>query len=417
MQNDFLPGKPAPELKPTSDQNKTQSESSVPFETPDQIREHDNASDSLDPHTPAQPPRGTGHHWFNIPWPPNKIEVILSCAVLALVAFSVIGFVVLHKPQTTQTAATVVATNKPKPSPKPTTVASTLSGLEVAPEINQRPVVGVMIENSQTARPQAGLSDAGVVIEAIAEGGITRFLALFQDKQPTNIGPVRSARPYYVQWNEGFRAAYVHVGGSPAALQDIKNWNVQDINQFYNSGVFHRVSDRPSPHNLYSNVADLANLAAQKGFKSEFTGFERKSAAPAKQPTVSTINLNISSALYNAQYSYDAASNTYARAEGGAAQVDSNTGKQLAPNVVVAMVVPMTPGEKTSQGGSYSDYNPIGTGTAYIFQDGGVIIGNWTKTAITSQITFTDAKGAVVKLNPGQTWITAVTANAKVTYQ
>lgn len=417
MQNDFLPRKPAPELKPTSDQNTSPIESTVPFQTPDQVREHEAASDSLTHlSTATKPPRGTGHHWFNLPWPPNRIEVLVSCAVLALVAFSVIGLVVVRKPQATQTVATVTPVKQPTPA-KPTTVASTLSGLAVAPEVNQRPVVGVMIENSQTARPQAGLSDAGVVFEAIAEGGITRFLALFQDKQPTNIGPVRSARPYYVQWNEGFRAAYVHVGGSPAALQDIKNWNVQDINQFYNAGAFHRVSDKPSPHNLYSNVADLATLAGQKGYKSEFSGFTRKDASPAKQPSATSINLNISSALYNVQYSYDGTTNTYARAEGGAPHIDSNTGKQLAPSVVVAMVVPMSPGEKTSQGGSYSDYNPIGSGTAYIFQDGAVTIGNWTKAANTSQISFTDANGAVVKLNPGQTWISAVTANAKVTYQ
>ncbi|MCP5939883.1 DUF3048 domain-containing protein, partial [Klebsiella pneumoniae] len=84
--------------------------------------------------------------------------------------------------------------------PKPTTVANTLTGLQVAPDVNQRPVTGVMIENSTDARPQSGLDQAGVVFEAIAEGGITRFLALFQDTQPDYVGPVRSSRPYYVQW-------------------------------------------------------------------------------------------------------------------------------------------------------------------------------------------------------------------------
>jgi hypothetical protein len=304
-----------------------------------------------------------------------------------------------------------------KTPPKPTTVPSTLSGLSVAPEVNQRPVVGIMIENSQTARPQSGLSQAGVVFEAIAEGGITRFLALYQDQQPGNVGPIRSARPYYVQWNEGFKAAYAHVGGSPDALANIKDWGVQDLNQFYNSSVFKRVNSRPSPHNVYASVVDLANLASQKGYKSDYKGFERKAASPAAQPNATSVDIGISSALYNVHYDYNTTANTYNRSEGGVPHTDSETGGQLAPNVVIAMVVPMNAGAKTAQGGSYSNYNPLGSGTAYIFQDGTVTTGTWNKASNTTQITFTDASGGAIKLNPGQTWISAVTATSKVTYK
>ncbi|MDB5169850.1 MAG: hypothetical protein JWN82_246 [Candidatus Saccharibacteria bacterium] len=419
MQNDFVPQgptKPAPtKLKPTS-AKKTNQEQAVPFQTPDQVSEHDQGLATVPIDPSATPPvRGSGHHWFNLPWPPNRVEIIAIGVVLIIAIFGVAGFAILHKPKAVETVATITPVKQA--APKPTTVASTLSGLPVQPEINQRPVVGVMIENSQEARPQSGLSEAGVVFEAIAEGGITRFLALFQDQQPTNIGPVRSARPYYVQWSEGFRAAYVHVGGSPAALQNIKDWNVQDINQFYNAGPFHRVSSRPSPHNMYSNVVDLANVATQKGYKSEFTGFARKAAKAVTPPTASLIDLNISSSLYNVHYAYDAASNSYIRSEGGAEQIDNNTGKHLTPNVVIAMVVPVAAGAKTAQGGSYSDYNPLGSGVAYVFQDGVATAGSWHKATNTAQITFTDASGAALKLNPGQTWISAVTAPSKVTYK
>ncbi len=418
MQNDFLPGKPAPKLKSTSTpkQNTTDQEQPVPFQTPDQASQHDQeiAPVAFEP-AAATPPRGSGHHWFNLPWPPNKTEILAMCIVLVIAAFGVVGFAVLRKPKAVETVATVAPIKK-APA-KPTTVASTLSGLQVQPELNQRPVLGIMIENSKEARPQSGLGQAGVVFEAIAEGGITRLLALYQDQQPTNIGPIRSARPYYVQWNLGFNAAYVHVGGSPDALQNIKDWGVQDINQFYNGSSFHRDSSRPSPHNMYSSAETLAALATQKGYKSTFTGFARKEAQAAKQPTATSVNLNVSSSLYNVQYAYDAASNTYARSEGGAAHIDSNTGKQLSPNVVIAIVVPMSAGAKTAQGGSYSDYNPLGSGTAYVFQDGTVTTGSWHKASNTDQISFTDASGAVLKLNPGQTWITAVTAVSKVTYQ
>src|SRR5581483_6348891 len=116
---------------------------------------------------------------------------------------------------------------------QPTTVASTLTGLPVDPSVNKRQVTAVMIENSLDARPQSGLDQAGIVFEALAEGGVTRFMALFQDTQPDYIGPVRSARPYYIQWLLGYDAAYAHVGGSPDALNDITAWHVKDLNQFY----------------------------------------------------------------------------------------------------------------------------------------------------------------------------------------
>lgn len=414
MQDDFRPigpAKPAAQLKPKYVPS-TEPEPDAPFQTPDQISEHEQTpSEPVKNATPAKP-RGTGHHWFNLPWPPNREEIWLIGIVLFIAIFGIVGFITMHKPTATQPVVAVKTVKKVE-AQKPLTAPSTLSGLAVAPEVNQRPVVGVMIENSAAARPQSGLSQAGVVFEAIAEGGITRFLALFQDQQPTNIGPVRSARPYYVQWDEGFRAAYAHVGGSADALADIKAWNVQDINQFYNSGPFHRSATRPAPHNMYSSVVDLAALAVQKGYKSEFTGFARKVETPSKQPNATAIDINLSSALYNVHYAYDATSNSYLRSEGGAPHTD-DTGKQLAPKVVIAMVVPVSAGGRTSQGGSYSNYNPIGSGIAFVFQDGRLITGSWNKASNTAQISFTDAAGAVINLNPGQTWISAVASGSQV---
>lgn len=425
MIDDFRPTEPlepAPKaLKPTP--KPTDSDTPVPFETPEQVSAHDIATPEEAPSEPTatatiKPPRGSGHHWFNLPWPPNRAEIIAT-AVILLLGIGGGSFLLFHKQPKPQ--ADVVVTKpvvKPVSKPvQPTTVASTLSGLPVTADTNSRPVIGAMIENSKDARPQSGLSQASVVFEAVAEGGITRFLALFQDQQPTNIGPVRSARPYYAQWLMGFKAAYAHVGGSPDALSDIKSWGIQDLNQFSNAAPYHRISSRPSPHNVYASVVDLANLATQKGYKSTFTGFVRKAAAPAKTPTASTINLNLSSSLYNVQYGYDAASNTYLRSEGGATQTDANTGKQLAPNVVVAMVVPLSAGNKDAQGSSYSNYNVIGSGQVDVFQDGTEITGTWTKTANDAQITFTGADGKPLALDPGQTWITAVTNSSSIIYR
>ncbi len=303
---------------------------------------------------------------------------------------------------------------KAAPAPKPTTEASKLSGRLVDPDINKRPVIGVMIENSPDARPQSGLRDAGVVYEAIAEGGITRFLALFQDRTPKYIGPIRSARPYYVRWALPFDAPYAHVGGSPNALRDIRSLHVKDLDQFYNAGSYDRVSNRYAPHNVYSGVERLMSLAKSKGWNSsDFTGFARKEAKPRKVPKVKSIHIDISGFYYNVDYSYNAASNSYNRREGGQKHTDEKSRKQISPDVVVVLVTQ----QSLESDGLHTTYKTSGGGTAFVFQDGGVTRGKWSKKNEKGQIKFTTAEGQPLLLNPGQTWITVVGASSAVSFK
>ncbi len=127
---------------------------------------------------------------------------------------------------------------------KPKTVPSPLTGIEVLEEEASSQIVGLMIENSPEARPQSGLHDAGAVYETIAEGGITRFLALYQEKLPALAGPVRSLRPYYLSWALGYDAVIGHVGGSPEALAKVKTTQAKDMDEFSSSGTFYRATDR-----------------------------------------------------------------------------------------------------------------------------------------------------------------------------
>jgi hypothetical protein len=350
---------------------------------------------------------------FVLHWPPHKKEYMTAAMVIILMSFGGFLAITLHHPKP------VVVAAKPKVAakaavPAPTTVPSTLTGLPVAPGVNQQPVTGVMIENSQAARPQSGLGQAGVVFEAIAEGGITRFMALFQDTAPDNVGPIRSARPYYEQWALGFDAGYAHVGGSPEALADIKAWGVRDLDQFYNSGSYHRISSRQAPHNVYTAVATLNQLEASKGYNtSTYTGFARKSAeSPSKQVTAKSINIAISGPVYNVHYDYNPATNSYNRSEGGAPHIDANTNTQISPKVVITLAMPYA----LEPDGYHSAYNTIGSGQATIFQDGVVTVGKWSKASANAQFTFTDNAGKTIKLNPGQTWLTAIGNPSNVTY-
>jgi len=384
------------------------------FQTPeeaakaDQIRQLATTLDSTGV-TPANPStRSSWKQKMSLHWPPGKKEFAVIALFVVLSGLGIATFI------TRQPSAPVAAVEtKSKKTVQPTTVASALSGLPVDPATNQKTVTGVMIENSPQARPQAGLGQASVVFEAIAEGGITRFLALFQDTAPDNIGPIRSARPYYAQWALGFDAAYAHVGGSPKALANIKEWGVRDLDQFHNAGAYHRIGSRAAPHNMYSSIPKLNELENSKGYtSSKFTGFLRKKEAPSKAPDARVINLNISGPMYNVRYDYNTATNSYNRSQAGGPHTDTNTNAQISPKVVIALVMPYS----LEGDGYHSVYNTLGAGTVYIFQDGKVTTGQWAKPDNKSQFKFSDANGKIIKLNPGQTWLTAVGATNKVTY-
>lgn len=320
-----------------------------------------------------------------------------------------------------------IVSNYTPPPVEPTTKPSKLTGVQVTPELSERPITGIMIENSIDARPQAGLVDAGVVFEAIAEGGITRFLALFQEAQPDHIGPIRSARPYYVRWAAGFDAGYTHSGGSPEALALIGALGVKDLDHGRYAGSFDRVSNRYAPHNVYTSMARLDSLRSSLGFpaSTNFTGFDRMAPAPEEDtaddtatpeaaPTAlenaNSISFDISSHNYNTSYTYNAESNTYARVMAGKPHVDERSGKQIQPSVVVALTMPYS----IHPNRIHSVYGNIGSGEAIVFQNGNVIKGAWNKPSDKAELTLTTPSGPLL-LQPGQTWFTAI-PSGRVSY-
>lgn len=423
MNSDFLPRRGQNSNLPPRPQHRLRQRTNnwqqpATFRTPDEVarQEEEQANNAAAYQaittagpTGGKPPRKSFKEWLRTRTKKQWIIIIL----VALLVLGGIGFAVYQlwlKPEPKPVQRVVKQEPKPEP-PKP--IYSTLSGLEITDAaINQRPVTAVMIENSLDARPQAGLNQAGVVFEAIAEGGITRFMALFQDSEPDYIGPVRSVRPYYVQWAAGFDAAVAHVGGSGDALRMLRQENVaKDLDQFFNPGPYHRVSNRFAPHNMYSSVIALRELQTQKGFTSTYQGFVRKTEAKSPTPNATSIDFNISSALYNPHYDYDAATNSYKRSEGGKPHTDEKSGQQLNPKVVMALVMPQ------GRNGIYTTYNTLGSGEVFLFQDGTLTKGTWSKATNKEQFTFKDANGAELKLNPGQTWISVVGSADRVIFK
>jgi hypothetical protein len=342
-----------------------------------------------------------------------ELSILAGLSVGGLTLIGMLLFHYAHKPH-----EHLVFKKPPvKAAPKPTTVASPLSGVQVAPELAQRPVTGIMIENSPDARPQSGLQDAGVVYEAIAEGGITRFLALFQDTRPGYIGPVRSLRPYYIDFGWAYQASIAHVGGSPDALSQIRSGQYRDLDQFFNSGSYSRISARAAPHNVYTDFDRLDQLTQSKGYtSSQFTPWKRKDDKPLATPAAAHIDVKISSQLYYSHYDYDKTTNTYMRSEGGKPHVqvtsaDDKTGTQIHPKVVLTLVMNYS----VIDSAGHSGYGTTGSGQMYVFQDGGVTQGTWSKADRGSMFQFKDAAGNIIPLDAGQTWVTVVGAASDVT--
>lgn len=350
--------------------------------------------------------RRSPKQWF-LDLPKKKKILFIVAMVFVLLGGSAGAYFVLKG----ESPLPTIQSKKKTEKPKPTTVASTLTGLQVAPELNERGVTGIMIENHPESWPQSGLNDAGVVFEAIAEGGITRFLALYQEAQPEYIGPIRSARPYYLDWLQGFDAPLAHVGGSGDAKAKIASDGVRSMDQSANGSSYERIDARYAPHNVYTSISSLDALKAVKGWqKSTFTGFARKKEAASKTPTASSATIAVSTGEYVPSYTYDAKTNSYLRSQAGGPHVDEKSGKQLSSKVVVAMVIPW------SQQGIYSVYQNVGSGPVVVFQDGVATEGIWEKASSKDQIVFKDSRGNDLKLNPGQTWVSAVRARSDITF-
>lgn len=315
------------------------------------------------------------------------------------------------------TLAYLVLSNQPKapvmqtqPTPKkvipPKKYYSPLTGEEVKDEAaTKQAVTAIMIENSPDARPQSGVKQAGITYEAVAEGGITRFLTLHQQDKPQMIGPVRSLRMYYVDWLAPYNASVAHIGGSAASLAEIRNGKYRDIDQFFNAGYYWRASDRYAPHNVYTSFEKLDALNAAKGYtESVFKGFSRVDGKPSKTPNATKVTINISGPAYNTAYTYDSATNKYNRFLAGEPHMDREDG-HITPSVVIALKVDMV---HIMEDGYRESITTTGNGTAIIFQNGTATEAVWHKSDRAAPLTLTDATGKEIPLIRGQTWISAV---------
>jgi hypothetical protein len=314
-------------------------------------------------------------------------------------------------------AATPSPTPTPAPTPKPTPVLvrAALTGRLVSPRDAAQHPIALMIDDAPRARPQSGFNAASVVWHAPAEGGTPRYMLIFQEQMPKDVGPVRSARYYFITWAAEWKAVYGHVGGSPQAQATLRAKGngqlVYNADQFRWGGTYYRrIRTRSAPHNVYSDAKSLRIMATKVGAKNtpldeplKAVWRFRPDAPLAERPSGGIIRVTYP--LNEIEYRYDRATNTYLRGvTGQKKQIDPADGKQVAPKNVVIMMVSFGPLNDGSNKHRLEARN-VGSGKAWIATNGRTIVGTWKKTSLAGPTRFYDKDGKAVTLTAGQTFI------------
>jgi hypothetical protein len=411
----------------------------------------------------------------------RKPTAIISAIVLYLIVtgISYASFSYISSPPSTSNSSTNTTSTTTKstdgqpllniqPS-EPKTEACPLNGeLYTVTEKNawekRRPLV-VMVENSPDARPHSGINRADVVYEAVAEGGVTRFMPIFYcDAQHADVAvaPVRSVRTYFLDWASeyGGTPLFGHVGGANCSGEKLPNGNMgpcktdpraQAIEQLSKYGwrglndldqmgvglpMYERKENRlfaitgQNVATEHSVVGDTEALWKYAQTKRGFTNLDpdgkdwtdsfkpwtfKADAAPTSRGTVISVSYDFWSGYkqFDARWDYDATTNSYKRFTGGEPHKILETGEQItAKNIVVQL----TKETRSIDSLGHSLYTTIGNGDAYIFQDGNAIKGFWKKDSRTGRTVFTTKKGAEIAFNPGRIWVSVINKDNIVAY-
>lgn len=287
-------------------------------------------------------------------------------------------------------------------------VASKLTGEWTDPDIAKRRPICLMINNIDVAMPQSGLSNADIMYECLVEGGITRLMGVFQDyTKLEKLGPVRSARHYYVDFANEYGGIYCHFGQTKYATSEIEGLGIDTISGLSAIGTtaYYRDENRVAPHNAYTNGKSMKKAIKTMKYDNEITidsrfQFNASVTAPTDGTTANKVSLS-----YN-QYSkpwfeYDATSHKYLRFQYGAKHIDDLTGEQLAyTNIIVQFVKEWNIDKK-----GYQTMDVKGSGDGYYISEGACIPIKWTKSSMTDMTQYTTSDLQPLSVNQGKTWI------------
>jgi len=301
---------------------------------------------------------------------------------------------------------------------------SAFSGVCLDDEQSMHPrLVGVMIENHVDARPSAGLARAQVVYEAPVEANITRFLALYEAGADVDkVGPVRSARPYYLDWMSEYDGAmYMHVGGSPEALEQIPRYDIFDVNEFSRGWYFWRSGNRRAPHNTYTSQELWQKAWNEHGASfasTTYDGWRFDTVVPFSVASTTVVAVSFAPPWYAAEWRFNSSTGQYERyqyagTKGGWILHRDEDGARIVADTVVVQRMKSVAIDAVGR----RRLDTAGSGEALVFRDGVIIEGTWKKASRTARTRFFDASGTEIPLKPGIIWIEVVGLDGEVAYE
>ena len=342
--------------------------------------------------------------------------------MIALLLIGIIAFLIISNNKNTKSTATNVqkpAVSTPAPAATTTTpvdnnIYAPYTGEIVTKEVQEQIPFMAIIENDRKARPQYGISEADIMYETMAEGGIPRFMGLFQKNQPTVIGPIRSARPYFLDLSLEYGLPFAHCGGSAEALNRIKGEsNLLSLNEMANGNSYWRdnvVKVKDFERSLRTSSEKLTALIKSKNYvkpttnslKFDKTYWDNSSFA---QANAVNLTLNIS---YSTSYSYK--DGLYYKSMDGTATTDQNNGKAVSAKNIIIQIANFT-----ADSGNYRIFiDLVGSGTGYVISNGKTIKMTWSRKDLSSPTVIKDESGKPISLTPGNTWWHIIDKYAKV---
>jgi hypothetical protein len=262
-----------------------------------------------------------------------------------------------------------------------------------------------MVEMHPDARPLSGIAKANLVFEAPVEGGITRLMAVF-DATTTlpSVGPVRSARLYFVEWADGLNSVYAHVGGSPEALNRIMGLaGFRNLDEMANSKYFWRSKDRYAPHNVYTDRQYLLLAAQTKGWRTQpVTSWTYDNSTSTTQGNYRTVKIPYGGS-YSVEWKYDPEQDLYTRYMGGKKFADADGSVVQTKNILVLVTEQQV----------LDDYGRLyirttGLGQAILYRNGNKQEVRWSRTP-GENIRIETTDGRPVAMSRGTTWVEVIT--------
>lgn len=267
-------------------------------------------------------------------------------------------------------------------------------------------LTAVMVNNHGKARPQTGLIDADIVYEIETEGLITRFFSLFYGDPPEHVGPVRSARPYFMSLAKEWDAYYIHVGGSNEAFALMKKWGIRDIDDTGGHPGFWLDESRERPHNTYINLETALKGKKDNGKLKDLNfvdGYD-------EVPDYKVIKYSYSK-YNNVKYEWDENKNSYLRFINNIKHIDRISGEQItADNIIVQYAKHRYTGDELK----HIEVDIIGQGDAEYFLGGKYFKGTWSKKSLSAPTIYYDENGEQIKLVRGKTWVQVVRDNDEI---